>query len=94
MASRMRRAMDSRLTNDELEDATMCFTSGCVDARRFRRASWSITTVSRARGSRTAPKRTQEEFIGALPPVAIIPFFFAGSFFSIAALPAWPIIWA
>ena len=33
--------------------------------------------------------QTQEEYIGALPPVAIVPFFFAGSFFSIAALPAW-----
>jgi ABC-2 type transport system permease protein len=32
---------------------------------------------------------TQEEYIGALPPVAIVPFFFAGSFFRISALPAW-----
>jgi hypothetical protein len=32
---------------------------------------------------------TQEEYIGALPPVAVIPFFFAGSFFPISALPAW-----
>jgi len=32
--------------------------------------------------------RTQEEYIGALPPVAIVPFFFAGSFFPISALPA------
>jgi ABC-2 type transport system permease protein len=31
---------------------------------------------------------TQEEYIGALPPVAIFPFFFAGSFFRINALPA------
>ena len=31
---------------------------------------------------------TQEEYIGALPPVAIVPFFFAGSFFRISALPA------
>ena len=31
---------------------------------------------------------TQEEYIGALPPVAIVPFFFAGSFFPISALPA------
>jgi ABC-2 type transport system permease protein len=31
---------------------------------------------------------TQEEYIGALPPVAIVPFFFAGSFFRINALPA------
>jgi ABC-2 type transport system permease protein len=32
--------------------------------------------------------RTQEEYIGALPAVAIVPFFFAGSFFPISALPA------
>jgi len=31
---------------------------------------------------------TQEEYIAALPPVAIVPFFFAGSFFPISALPA------
>jgi ABC-2 type transport system permease protein len=31
---------------------------------------------------------TQEEYIGTLPPVAIVPFFFAGSFFPISALPA------
>jgi ABC-type polysaccharide/polyol phosphate export permease len=31
---------------------------------------------------------TQEEYIGALPPIAIGPFFFAGSFFPISALPA------
>jgi ABC-2 type transport system permease protein len=31
---------------------------------------------------------TQEEYIGSLPPVAIVPFFFAGSFFRISALPA------
>jgi ABC-2 type transport system permease protein len=31
---------------------------------------------------------TQEEYIAALPPVAIVPFFFAGSFFRISALPA------
>ena len=31
---------------------------------------------------------TQEEYIGALPAVAIVPFFFAGSFFPIGALPA------
>jgi ABC-2 type transport system permease protein len=31
---------------------------------------------------------TQEEYIGALPAVAIVPFFFAGSFFPISALPA------
>jgi ABC-2 type transport system permease protein len=31
---------------------------------------------------------TQEEYIGALPPIAIVPFFFAGSFFPISALPA------
>jgi ABC-2 type transport system permease protein len=31
---------------------------------------------------------SQEEYIGALPPVAIVPFFFAGSFFPISALPA------
>ena len=30
---------------------------------------------------------TQEEYIGALPPVAIVPFFFAGSFFPITAMP-------
>ncbi|MGH9289973.1 MAG: ABC transporter permease [Acidimicrobiales bacterium] len=31
---------------------------------------------------------TQEEYIGALPAVAIVPFFFAGSFFPISAMPA------
>ena len=31
---------------------------------------------------------TQEEYIAALPAVAIVPFFFAGSFFPISALPA------
>jgi ABC-2 type transport system permease protein len=31
---------------------------------------------------------TQEDYIGALPAVAIVPFFFAGSFFPISALPA------
>lgn len=31
---------------------------------------------------------TQEDYIGALPAVAIVPFFFAGSFFPIGALPA------
>lgn len=32
--------------------------------------------------------RTQEEYIGALPPVAIVPYFFAGGLFPIGALPA------
>jgi ABC-2 type transport system permease protein len=31
---------------------------------------------------------TQEEYIGALPPVAIVPFFVAGGLFPISALPA------
>ena len=31
---------------------------------------------------------TQEEYIGALPPVAIVPWFLAGSLFPISALPA------
>jgi ABC-type polysaccharide/polyol phosphate export permease len=31
---------------------------------------------------------TQEEYIGALPPVAIVPYFFSGSLFPISALPA------
>jgi ABC-2 type transport system permease protein len=31
---------------------------------------------------------TQEEYIGALPPVAIVPYFFAGGLFPISALPA------
>jgi ABC-2 type transport system permease protein len=30
----------------------------------------------------------QEEFVGAAPPVALLPWFFAGSFFSISAMPA------
>jgi ABC-type polysaccharide/polyol phosphate export permease len=32
--------------------------------------------------------RTQEEYIGLLPAVAILPYFFAGSLFPISALPA------
>ena len=32
------------------------------------------------------PKR--EEYVGAAPPVALLPWFFAGSFFPISALPA------
>jgi ABC-2 type transport system permease protein len=32
--------------------------------------------------------RTQEEYIGILPAVAILPYFFAGSLFPISALPA------
>jgi ABC-type polysaccharide/polyol phosphate export permease len=31
---------------------------------------------------------TQEEYVGALPAVAIVPWFFAGSLFPIAAMPA------
>jgi ABC-type multidrug transport system permease subunit len=31
---------------------------------------------------------TQEEYIGALPPVAIVPYFFAGGLFPISVLPA------
>ena len=31
---------------------------------------------------------TQEEYIGALPPVAIVPYFFAGGLFPLSALPA------
>jgi ABC-2 type transport system permease protein len=31
---------------------------------------------------------SEEEYIGTLPPVAIVPFFFAGAFFPISALPA------
>ena len=31
---------------------------------------------------------TQEQYIGALPPVAIVPYFFAGGLFPISALPA------
>jgi ABC-2 type transport system permease protein len=33
--------------------------------------------------------RTAEEYTGALPVVAIVPFFFAGSLFAISALPVW-----
>lgn len=32
---------------------------------------------------------TQEEYIGALPGVAIVPYFFAGGLFPISALPGW-----
>jgi ABC-type multidrug transport system permease subunit len=32
--------------------------------------------------------RTQEEYVGALPALAIVPWFFAGSLFPISALPA------
>ncbi len=31
---------------------------------------------------------TQEDYIGVLPPVAILPYFFAGSLFPVSALPA------
>jgi len=31
---------------------------------------------------------TQEEYIGALPPLAIVPYFFAGGLFPLSALPA------
>jgi ABC-2 type transport system permease protein len=31
----------------------------------------------------------QEEYVGALPAIAIVPWFFAGSLFPISALPAW-----
>jgi ABC-2 type transport system permease protein len=31
----------------------------------------------------------QEEYVGALPAIAIVPWFFAGSLFPIAALPGW-----
>src|SRR5437763_14557149 len=31
----------------------------------------------------------QEEYIGAVPAIAIVPWFFAGSLFPISALPAW-----
>jgi ABC-2 type transport system permease protein len=31
---------------------------------------------------------TQEEYVGAAPPVALLPWFFAGSFFPITAMPA------
>src|SRR5207302_10904006 len=30
----------------------------------------------------------QEEYIGAAPPIALVPWFFAGSFFPISAMPA------
>ena len=33
--------------------------------------------------------RKQEEYVGALPAVAIVPFFVAGSLFPISALPGW-----
>ena len=33
--------------------------------------------------------RKQEEYVGALPAVAIVPFFVAGSLFPISALPSW-----
>lgn len=32
---------------------------------------------------------TVEEYTGVIPPLAIVPFFFAGSLFPITALPAW-----
>jgi ABC-2 type transport system permease protein len=32
--------------------------------------------------------KTQEEYIGAAPPIALVPWFFAGSFFSISSMPA------
>jgi ABC-type polysaccharide/polyol phosphate export permease len=31
----------------------------------------------------------QEEYVGALPAIAIVPWFFAGSLFPISALPPW-----
>src|SRR5207244_9333813 len=30
----------------------------------------------------------QEEYVGAAPPIALVPWFFAGSFFPISAMPA------
>ena len=32
--------------------------------------------------------KTQEEYIGAAPPIALVPWFFAGSFFPISSMPA------
>jgi len=31
----------------------------------------------------------QEEYVGAAPPAALVPWFFAGSFFPISSMPAW-----
>ena len=31
---------------------------------------------------------TQEEYVGAAPPIALVPWFFAGSFFRINTMPA------
>src|SRR5260370_35546662 len=34
------------------------------------------------------PLPKQEEYVGAAPPIALVPWFFAGSFFPISAMPA------
>lgn len=54
----------------------------CAAALGFAVAMYGVAEVVANRVS------TQEEFVGALPPIAIVPWFFAGSLFPISALPA------
>ena len=50
-----------------------------------------LLAVTMYGGAETLANRIskQEEYIGAVPAIAIVPWFFAGSLFPISALPAW-----
>ena len=56
----------------------------------FVAAAWLFAVVMYAVAETMANRiKTQEEYVGAAPAVAILPWFLAGSLFPISALPAW-----
>ncbi|MBV9040398.1 MAG: ABC transporter permease [Acidimicrobiia bacterium] len=54
-------------------------------------AAAALLAVAMYGGAETLANRVakQEEYIGAVPAIAIVPWFFAGSLFPITALPSW-----
>jgi ABC-2 type transport system permease protein len=54
-------------------------------------AAAALLTVAMYGVAETVANRlpSVEDFTGTIPPIAIVPFFFAGSLFPITALPAW-----
>lgn len=56
----------------------------------FVAAAWMFAVVMYAVAETMANRiKTQEEYVGAAPAVAILPWFLAGSLFPISALPTW-----
>jgi ABC-type polysaccharide/polyol phosphate export permease len=65
------------------------FQVGAAGALWFAGATLGVAVAMHGAAETLASRiPTQEEYVGAAPPIALVPWFFAGSFFPISAMPA------